>query len=117
MTPKEMLPLKLLLVVTVTVKFVPPPALTVADVGAAERLKPETTSWTELLWARAPLVPRMEIADEPGGVETEVLMVMVELPEPVMLGGTKLAVAPLGSPLALRTTLLAKPPLGVIVTV
>lgn len=47
-----------------------------------------------------------------------VLTVRVELPEPpVTEAGTKLALAPAGSPLALRLTVPVKPPLGVMVEV
>ncbi len=46
-----------------------------------------------------------------------VLTVKVELPEPVILAGAKLAVAPLGKPLTLRFTVSLKPPVGVTVTV
>ena len=42
---------------------------------------------------------------------------MVELPVPATDPGEKLADAPAGSPLALKTTVSVKPPLGVIVAV
>lgn len=52
----------------------------------------------------------------PAAVAAVVLTVRVELPEPLVIeAGAKLALAPAGSPLALRLTVPVKPPLGVMV--
>jgi hypothetical protein len=53
----------------------------------------------------------------PTGVLPLVVTVMVDDPEPVTVVGLKLAVAPVGSPLALKLTVPLKPPDGVIVAV
>jgi hypothetical protein len=52
----------------------------------------------------------------PAGVELLDVIVSVEDPVPVIDGGLKLAVAPDGSPLALRVTIPANAPDGVTVT-
>jgi hypothetical protein len=49
-------------------------------------------------------------------VELEVVIVNVEVPEPVTEVGLKLAVAPDGKPLALKVTVPEKPFEGVTVT-
>jgi hypothetical protein len=46
-----------------------------------------------------------------------VVTVIVELPVPATDAGEKLAVAPAGSPLALKATVSVKPPLGVMLAV
>jgi hypothetical protein len=51
------------------------------------------------------------------GVELAVETVMVEEPEPVTEVGLNEAVAPVGSPLALKVAVPVKPLLGVIVAV
>lgn len=53
----------------------------------------------------------------PTGVELEVLMVNVEDPDPVMVVGLNVAVAPAGSPLAPKVTVPEKPFWAVIVVV
>jgi hypothetical protein len=50
-------------------------------------------------------------------VAAVVVTVMVELPVPGTDVGANVAVAPAGSPLALKTTVSVKPPLGVMVAV
>src|SRR5262245_19863552 len=63
-------------------------------------------------------VPVTVIVKAPVGVEVEVAMVSVELPEPPPIdAGLKLAVAPAGRPLALRFTVSANPPEGLTVIV
>jgi hypothetical protein len=57
-----------------------------------------------------PLVPLIVRVYVPGGVETLVATVKVELPEPVTEVGLNAAVAPVGRPLALSATLPVKPP-------
>ena len=53
----------------------------------------------------------------PTGVLALVVTVMVDDPVPVTVVGLKLAVAPVGSPLALKVTIPLKPPDGVTVAV
>ena len=64
-----------------------------------------------------PLVPVMVIVDVPVGVVLAVVIVKVEEPEPVTDAGLKLAVAPVGSPLAEKLTVPAKALMAVIVAV
>jgi len=59
----------------------------------------------------APVTVTVEVA---AGVDAAVVMVRVELPVPVTLVGLKLAVAPAGSPLALRLTVCAAPVVSVV---
>jgi hypothetical protein len=54
-------------------------------------------------------VPVTVMVEVPNGVEVEVAIVSVELPEPLIDAGLKLAVAPAGKPLTLRFTLSANP--------
>lgn len=61
------------------------------------------------------LVPVMVTENVHREVDEDVPTVSVELPEPVMDAGLKVALAPLGSPLTLSPTTSAKPPLGVTV--
>jgi hypothetical protein len=81
----------------------PPPLVTVSDVVA--------------LWLVLELVPVTVIVEVPAGVLVAVVTVMVaELPEVTGLG-EKVAVAPLGSPLALRLALVAEPEVTAVLTV
>jgi hypothetical protein len=56
-----------------------------------------------------PLVPMSVTVDVPAGVVLVVVTVSVEVPDPVTVAGEKLAVAPLGNPLALSVTTPANP--------
>ena len=69
----------------------------------------ETTSVVVVEWVRAPLVPVMVSVEVPVGVVPAVVTVSVEGPLPLMVAGEKLAVAPVGKPLALRVTVPANP--------
>src|SRR5215831_5913668 len=107
--------------VTVAVYEVPLPAVTVCDAGDAETEKSPTTgalttSVTEAVWVTAPLVPVMVSGKLPVGVELMVFTVKVEFPDARGVG-LKLAVAPAGNPLMVRSTDPVNPPLGVTVTV
>ena len=96
------------------------PWITVWDDGVADKEKSGgglTTRMTEVLCVRVPLVPVMVRVYVPGGVVLLVLTVRVEEPEPVIEVGLKLAVAPPGSPLALKITLPLNPFNAVTVTV
>lgn len=95
----------------------PLPAVTVCEEGLTARVKSFTASDTEAECDALVLEPSIEMLEVPAGVEPEVVTVRVEVPEPEMVAGLKLAVAPVGRPLALRVTVSVKPLVGVIVTV
>jgi len=78
---------------------------------------PVTVSDVVALWLVAELVPVTEIVEVPFGVVDEVATVIVEEPPEVIGLALKLAVAPLGRPLALRLTLVAEPDVIAVVTV
>jgi hypothetical protein len=84
-------------------------------VGATEMVKfgagaGFTTRVTVVEWTRVPLVPVIVSVYVPGGVEALVVTDMVEVPEPVTELGLKLALAPAGSPVAVRPTTPVNPP-------
>ena len=58
---------------------------------------------------RLPLVPVMVSVDVPVAVVLAVVTVSVEVPLPLSWPGEKLAVAPVGNPLALRVTVPVNP--------
>src|SRR5581483_4093568 len=58
---------------------------------------------------KLPLAPVIVIAEDATGVELEVAMVRVDDPDPLIEGGLKLAVAPAGTPPALRATVPVNP--------
>jgi hypothetical protein len=68
-----------------------------------------TTSVTVAVWVTLPLTPLSVKVEVPAGVLPVVVTVSVELPAPVTVAGEKLAVAPLGKPLALNVTTPANP--------
>lgn len=68
-------------------------------------------------WTIVPLVPVIVIVEVPAGVVLAVITVIVEVPEPDTEAGTKLAVAPAGSPLALKVTVPVNPFTAPTVTV
>ena len=76
-----------------------------------------TVNVTVVVWTRAPLVPVIVRVELPTGVLALVVTVMVDDPVSVTVVGLKLAVAPVGSPLALKLTTPLKPPDGVTVAV
>jgi hypothetical protein len=63
-----------------------------------------TVSVTVVVWVTLPLTPLSVNVEVPTGVLTAVVTVNVELPAPVTVAGEKLAVAPVGNPLALSVT-------------
>jgi hypothetical protein len=69
----------------------------------------ETTRVVVAEWVRLPLVPVMVSVELPVGVVPAAVTVSVEGPLPLMVAGEKLAVAPVGKPLALRVTVPANP--------
>src|SRR5262245_3355796 len=92
----------LALITGVTVTPPLPPALTVRVIVAVR--------------VRPPPAPVMVMVAAPGVAALAAVMVSAAL-VPVVEGGLKLAVTPLGRPLTLRATLLAKPPVRAIVIV
>ena len=64
-----------------------------------------------------PTVPVTVIVDDPVGVLDEVVTVSVDVPEVDIEVGFKVAVPPLGAPLAVNATVPVKPEAGVTVTV
>jgi hypothetical protein len=76
-----------------------------------------TTSDTEAVCERVPLVPVIVMENVPVGVVLLVVTVIVEEPDVVTDVGLKLALAPAGNPLALRLTVPVKPLDGVTVAV
>ena len=85
------------------------PGVTVCDEGEAEIEKSamvaaETTREVVVECVRVPLVPVMVSVEVPTGVELAVVTVSVEVPLPLIVAGEKLAVAPVGNPLAPRVT-------------
>ena len=76
-----------------------------------------TTRDTVAACDKLPLVPVIVMVLEPFGVEPEVVTVSVDVPDPLIDVGLKLAVAFAGRPPALRPTAPLNPFCGVIVTV
>jgi hypothetical protein len=76
-----------------------------------------TTRVTVVECTSVPAVPVMVSVYVPAGVEVLVVTVIVELPDTATEPGLKLAVAPVGSPLALNVTVPLNPPDGVTVAV
>ncbi len=96
------------------------PCTTVWLEGEAESVKSAgelTIRVTLVVWFREPLAPAMVAVELPTGVVLAVVIVMMVDPEPLTEEGLKLALAPAGSPVALKLTLPANPPDGVTVTV
>ena len=95
--------------VTDTVYVVLLPAVTVWVAGAAASEKfacaaAFTVKLTVALWLKLPLVPVMVSVEVAAGVELPVAIVSVDDPEPLTDAGLKLAVVPLGNPLAASVT-------------
>ena len=88
------------------------PCVTVCELGLAEMLKsggPCTTRVTVAECDKVPLAPVIVSVYVLAGVVVAVETVSVELPEPAIEVGLKLAVAPVGNPLTLRFTVPVKP--------
>jgi hypothetical protein len=88
------------------------PGVTVCDDGEAEIEKSaaaETTREVVVECVRLPLVPVRVSVEVPAGVVPAVVTVSVEVPLPLIVAGEKLAVAPVGNPLALRVTVPVNP--------
>lgn len=94
---------------TLTVYVVVWPAVIVCDPGEPESAKsPVTASVTDVVCDKLPLAPVMVTVKLPIGVVVAVVTVSVE-ELPVVVFGLKLAVAPVGNPEALKSTVTAKP--------
>jgi hypothetical protein len=90
------------------------PGVTVCDEGEAEIEKSamvaaETTREVVVECVRVPLVPVMVSVEVPTGVVLAVVTVSVEVPLPLIVAGEKLAVAPVGNPLAPKVTVPVNP--------
>jgi hypothetical protein len=104
----------------VTVYVVEFPGFTVWEAGAAETEKSgavETTRPEVAECVRLPLVPVIVSVELPAGVVPSVVTVIVEVPLVVTVAGEKLALAPVGKPLALSVTVPVNPFRAPIVTV
>ena len=77
----------------------------------------DTASVNEVLWVAEAPVPVTVIVEVPTGVEAEVVTVIVEFPPEEIEAGLKEAVAPAGSPPALRVTVWAEPLVRVVTMV
>src|SRR5579864_2704444 len=78
-----------------------PMSVQVQPMGHALLVDPCTVSVTVVTCVAEVPVPVTVMVEVPGGVDNEVVIVIVELVPAVTLAGLKLAPAPLGSPLAL----------------
>ena len=121
LTLKSTVPENPFIAVTVTVKLVLEPRITVWLEGAAIIEKSGdggalTTSVTVVLWVKLPLMPVMVRVYVPAGVDVLVITVMVEEPDPATDCGLNDALAPAGRPLALNVTAELNPFDGVTVT-
>jgi hypothetical protein len=108
------------LTVVVIVEVPELPCTTLTEAGAAERVKlgaGVTVRVTVALCWIPPPFPFTVIGYVPSAVLDPTVMVIVELPAPVIVLGLKATVVPLGAPAADRLIALLKPPLTVVVTV
>ena len=93
--------------------------MTLWDAGAADTEKSGggvTDKVTAAVWTRAPLVPVIVSAYVPGGVVRLAVTVIAVVPDPVSVGGAKLAAAPVGRPLTVKAIVPENPFAGVAVT-
>jgi len=86
------------------------PCATGTELGEAERLKPVTVSETVVVWMVLPAVPVTVTMYVPVTVDGSTVMVIVDVPVPVMEVGLNPTVTPVGWPLADNTTAVLKPP-------
>jgi hypothetical protein len=90
----------------------PTKSMLIAPFGlaAAIALIALTTRLVVTEWVRLPLVPMIVGANVPAAVLVPVVIVMIDVPLPLIVGGEKLAAAPgLGKPLALNVTVPVNP--------
>ena len=108
-------------IVVVIVELPELPLVTLIDVGDALMVKlgfvPVTVSETVVVATVLPDVPVTVIAYVPTAVDEPTVIVMVELPAPVIEVGLKLTVTPDGCPLAVREMIPSNPPVTVLVMV
>jgi hypothetical protein len=82
----------------------------VCEAGAAEMKKLSTVNVTFAEWVRTPSVAVIVSGKLPlGVVPAVVVMLRLELPEPITEAGVKVGVAPAGRPLTLKLTVPAYP--------
>jgi hypothetical protein len=118
---KDTAPAKLLRRVTVMVLVPLAPCATLSVAGLADKEKSAvaveaTVKATDVVWVREPLVPVIVTVAAPKVAVLEAVRVSVLL-VPVTDAGLKLAVTPLGKPLAVMATVPVNPPVRVIVMV
>ena len=92
--------------------MVEPPCVTVCEAGVPESVKSGaalTVRLTVAVWVNPPPVAVIVSVYVPTGVPAVVLTVMVLEPDPVTEEGLKLALAPVGNPLAENVTALLNP--------
>src|SRR5262245_45369404 len=75
-----------------------------------------TVNVTPAEWLKLELVPIIDSGKLPTGLVKSVETVIVVVPEPVTVVGLKLALAPVGNPLALKLIVPANPAEGTTVT-
>jgi hypothetical protein len=113
----ELLKPPLTVVVTVEVPWFP--CTTLTDAGEAETVKlgaAVTTRVTVVVLRTCPLLPVIASGYVPTGVEELVVMLSVVELEVFKVGGLNVPVAPMGSPLTLKSTVPVNPLPGVSVT-
>ncbi len=93
------------------------PAITVWELGVAEREKPCTVNATVAVWLKLPFVPVIVKVYVPGVVLLPAFTVIVEEPEPVTETGLKLTLTPAGAPVALKLTFPLNPLSALTLTV
>ena len=97
-----------------------PPEVTDCEAGEADRVKSGaavTLRVTVAAWTREPLVPVMVSVKLPWEVPVDVVIVRVELDPAATEEGLNEAVAPAGSPLAVRLSEPLKPLVALVFTV
>jgi len=108
-------------IVVVIVEWPELPGSTVIDVGDALMVKlgavPVTVRETVVVSLVLPEVPVTVIVYVPGTVDAATVIVMVEVPAPVIDVGLKLTVTPVGWPLADKEIAESNPPVTVLVMV
>lgn len=108
-------------IVVVIVEWPEFPASTVIDVGDALMVKlglvPVTVRETVVVSLVLPEVPVTVIGYVPGAVDEATLIVIVEVPAPVIEVGLKVTVTPVGWPLADKEIAESNPPVTALVMV
>jgi len=95
---------------------VPPPKIVRVD-GVTANVKSTTFKVTVAVRTAVPLDPLMVSVELVAGVLPEVAIVRVVVPEPVMVAGLKVTVAPTGNPVTVGVTVPLNPLIAVLLTV